>query len=78
MSLSGNLTNPLLSLVFPAVGHIALFYKTASRVNIAKDIGLLFCGLLILVTGVYTSLYSIIFDIAPKPESSASLNVPLN
>ena len=74
MSLSGNLTNPTLSLIFPAIGHIALFYKTASRITIAKDIALLFCGLTILVIGIYTCLYYIIHDIlSPK----LSLNVSL-
>ncbi|CAB3982015.1 proton-coupled amino acid transporter 1 isoform X2 [Paramuricea clavata] len=70
MSLAGTLTNPTLSLILPAIGHIALFYKTCSRISLAKDIALLFCGLLILVIGVYTSLYYIFYDLAyvvPNP-----------
>jgi membrane-bound ClpP family serine protease len=70
MSLAGTLTNPTLSLIFPAIGHITLFYKTASRTSLATDIALLFCGLFILVIGLYASLYYIIHDLAyvvPKP-----------
>lgn len=63
MSLAGTFTNPTLSLIFPAVGHIALFYRTQSRISLAKDVALLLCGLLILGTGLYASMYYIIFDI---------------
>ena len=64
MSLAGTLTNPVLSLIFPAMGHMGLFYETLSRTDVAKDIGLLVIGLSILVTGLYTSFYHIVHNLA--------------
>ena len=63
MSLAGTLTNPTVGFIFPAVAHMALFYKTLSRASLAKDIALLFCGLLILALGLYSSIYNIIHDL---------------
>lgn len=63
MSLAGTLTNPVLSLIFPAIGHVALFYETLSRTAFAKDIALFVIGLVILVTGLYTSFYHIILNL---------------
>ena len=63
MSLAGTLTNPVLSLIFPAIGHVTLFYETLSRTAFAKDIALFVIGLAILVTGLYTSFYHIIHNL---------------
>ncbi|XP_028401799.1 proton-coupled amino acid transporter 3-like [Dendronephthya gigantea] len=63
MSLAGSFTNPVFGFIFPAFGHIALFRRTLSRVDLAKDIALLFCGLFILFIGFYTSLYMIVLDL---------------
>ncbi len=60
MSLGGSLVTATVGLLLPAVSHTLLLYNQLSRFTIAANILFLFCGLFVLIAGVYTSIFQIV------------------
>ena len=56
MSLAGSFVTATVGFLFPSVTHTLLLYNQLSRFTIAANILFFFSGLVILFSGVYTSI----------------------
>jgi hypothetical protein len=62
MSLTGSFVTATIGFLLPAVSHTLLLYNQLSRYTIVANIIFLFAGLLVLFSGVYTSIVEIAND----------------
>ncbi|CAB4006713.1 Hypothetical predicted protein, partial [Paramuricea clavata] len=62
MSLVGSFVTATVGFLLPAVAHTLLLYNQLSRYTIVANIIFLFAGLLVLFSGVYTSIAQIAGD----------------
>ena len=60
MSFCGSFVAISAGFLLPAATHTLLLYKQLSRFTIAANLVFLFCGILVLIAGVYTSISEIV------------------